>query len=126
MHRADRRVRGTSGAQGRDYGRLARRIGCRGRAGQRLRELLPANRAEHEQVAAREGHLSEYASVTAPALLLRGSCQRQPDPSFDDLAAVLPGCTCSVLDGLDHFGPDGRSAARVAEAVREFLGVELG
>lgn len=103
------------------YLRLALRIGFRGDAWRRLRELLPANLAEHEQVGARAGHLADYAEVGTPVLLLCGSRTPTTDRTFDELAAVLPACTHVTLPRLDHFGPEGRSAARVAGAVRAFL-----
>jgi hypothetical protein len=103
------------------YLRSILRIGFRGGAWRGIRDLLPANLAEHEQVAARAGHLADYAEVGTPVLLLTGSRTPAPDRTFHELAAVLPDCAHVTLAGLDHFGPEGRSAARVAEAVRAFL-----
>jgi pimeloyl-ACP methyl ester carboxylesterase len=100
---------------------LVLRVGFRGAGWQRIRELLPANLAEHEQVAARAGHLAEYGAVDAPVLLLTGSRSSGSDTTFDELAAILRRCTHTVLSGLDHFGPEGRTAARVAAAVRGFV-----
>jgi pimeloyl-ACP methyl ester carboxylesterase len=103
------------------YLRLVLRFGVRGDAWRRLRELLPANLAEHEQVAARAGHLADYAEVGTPVLLLSGSRTPTTHRSLDELSAVVPACTHVTLPRLDHFGPEGRSAARVAGAVRAFL-----
>lgn len=102
------------------YLRLILRVGFRGAAWRRIRDLLPANLAEHEQVAARAGHLTDYTEVETPVLLLSGS--RAPtDSTFAELAGLLPDCRHVILAGLDHFGPEGRSAARVADAVHAFL-----
>jgi pimeloyl-ACP methyl ester carboxylesterase len=103
------------------YLRLVLRIGVRGDAWRGLRELLPANLAEHEQVGARAGHLADDAEIDTPVLLLRGSRTPTTDRTFDELAAVVPACTHVTLPCLGHFGPEGRSAARVAGAVRAFL-----
>jgi pimeloyl-ACP methyl ester carboxylesterase len=103
------------------YLRLVLRIGFRGDQWRRLRSLLPANLAEHEQVAARAGHLVDYAEIDAPVLLLTGARSATADPTYAALAAALPRCTSVTMPGMDHFGPEGRTAARVADAVRAFL-----
>ncbi|MFC5825888.1 alpha/beta fold hydrolase [Nonomuraea insulae] len=106
------------------YLRAVLRIGFRGRAWQRMRPLLPANVAEHEQLAAQEGRLAEFAAVTAPVLLLCGG--RTPgmarDRPFDALRDTLADATLQTLDGLDHIGwTNGKSAAVVARHVQAFL-----
>lgn len=98
------------------YLRGVLRLGFRGAAWRRVRDLLPANLAEHEQVAERAGHLGAFAEVGTPVLVLSGS--RSHDPVYAALAALLPAGEHRVLDGLDHFGPEGRTAARVADALR--------
>lgn len=100
------------------YLRFAMRVGFRGESWRRMRPLLPANLAEHEQLAAQVGRLPEFAAVTAPVLILCGS---RTAPSiraeFAALRDALPNGTLETLDGLNHFGPEGKSAAVVAERV---------
>ncbi|MFF4219419.1 alpha/beta fold hydrolase [Streptomyces nondiastaticus] len=104
------------------YLRYALRIGFRGPSWQRMRPLLEANLAEHEQVAAQQGRLSGFGAVTAPVLLLCGGrSQRASKAQFDALRETLPRATQETLDGLNHFGPEGKTASVVAERVRAFL-----
>ncbi|MFC4062627.1 alpha/beta fold hydrolase [Planomonospora corallina] len=104
------------------YLRSAMRIGFRGPAWRRMLPLLEANLAEHEQIAAQQGRLAEFAAVTAPVLLLCGSrTPRGTRAEFGALRGTLPGAALETLDGLGHFGPEGRSAPVVAERVRDFL-----
>lgn len=104
------------------YLRLALRVGFRGASWQRMRPLLAANLAEHEQVAAHQGALPGFAAVTAAVLLLCGSRTRPATRAeFDALRATLPHAVLDTLPKLDHFGPEGKSAAVVADRVREFF-----
>jgi pimeloyl-ACP methyl ester carboxylesterase len=104
------------------YLRFALRVGFRGASWQRMRPLLAANLAEHEQVATRQGELPGFAAVTAQVLLLCGSrTRRDTRREFDTLRETLPHAVLETLPGLDHFGPEGRSAPAVAERVLEFF-----
>jgi pimeloyl-ACP methyl ester carboxylesterase len=107
------------------YLRLVLPIGLRGHSWQRMRPLLGANLAEHEQVAAQQGRLAGFGAITAPVLFLCGSRTRRTADGagpFDALRDTLPHATLETLDGLDHFGPEGKSAPVVAERVLAFLG----
>jgi hypothetical protein len=100
------------------------RIAFRGRSWQRMRPLLQASLAEHEQIAAQQGRLAAFAAVAAPVLLLCGS--RTPHAAetrpFDALRDTLANATLQTMDGLDHIGwTDGKSAAVVAQRVLTFL-----
>lgn len=104
------------------YLRTAMRIGLRGDGWRRIRPLLRANLAEHEQVAARQGHLADYAAVTAATLVLCGG--RSPESSrteFRALQRTLPHATLEALPGLDHFGYEHKGAERVAQSALAFL-----
>ncbi len=105
------------------YLRLAMSVGFRGAAWQRMRPLLGSNLAEHEQIAARLGRLADYAAVAVPVLILRGS---RTSPGIrtqtDALNRTLGGATLETIPGLNHFGPEGKTAPAVAERVATFLG----
>ncbi|MEU8928184.1 alpha/beta hydrolase [Kitasatospora sp. NPDC048545] len=104
------------------YLRMALRIGFRGPSWQRMRPLLQANLAEHEQVAAQQGRLAAFTAVTASVLLLRGSrTPRASRAEFDALRDTLPNAALETLAGLNHFGPEGKSAPVVAERAVAFL-----
>ena len=100
------------------YLRTALRIGLRGRAWQRMRPLLRANLAEHEQIAAHQGRLDDYRAVAAPTLVLCGGKSRA---EFTLLQRTLPHGGLESLPGLDHFGPEGKTAARVGRPTIAFL-----
>ncbi|WP_276082683.1 alpha/beta hydrolase [Nonomuraea thailandensis] len=104
------------------YLRLALRVGFREESWLRMRPLLEANLAEHKQIAAQQGRFAAFSAVTASVLLLCGG--RSSDASRQEFAAVrdtLPHATLETLDGLDHFGPEGKSASVVAERALAFL-----
>lgn len=104
------------------YLRAVMRIGLRGRTWRRIRPLLWANLAEHEQIVTRQGHLDDYRAVTAPTLVLTGD--KSPVASRNDfglLQDTLPHVVVEPLPGLDHFGPEKKGAASVAQAVLSFL-----
>jgi pimeloyl-ACP methyl ester carboxylesterase len=104
------------------YLRLALKVGFRGAAWQRMRPLLAANLVEHREVAAQAGRLAGFAAVAAPALVLCGSrTGRAMRSDYEAVAATLPGATLVTLPGLNHFGPEGKTAPVVAEAVADFL-----
>lgn len=104
------------------YLRTALRIGFRGQRRQRMWPLLEANLAEHEQLAAQHDRLDEFGNVATATLILCGT--RTPPANRTELEAVvdtLPNAAIDVLSGLDHFGPQGKSAPVIAERAAEFL-----
>jgi pimeloyl-ACP methyl ester carboxylesterase len=104
------------------YLRTALRVGLRGRAWRRIRPLLWANLAEHEQIAAQQGRLDEYRAVAIPTLVLCGG--KSPAASrteFTLLQQILPQAGLESLPGLNHFGPEGKTAARVGRPTLAFL-----
>ncbi len=104
------------------YLRFAMRVGFRGEAWQRMRPLLETNVAEHEQITARMGHLAGYAAVTIPVLILRGSRTTTAiRTQLDVLKDTLGAATLETVTGLNHFGPEGRTAPTVAERASAFL-----
>ncbi|MEU7871710.1 alpha/beta hydrolase [Dactylosporangium sp. NPDC049140] len=104
------------------YLRFAMRVGFRGATWQRMRPLLGANLAEHEQIAARMGRLADYAAVTVPVLILRGSRTAAAIlTQTDRLKDTLGDAAIETMAGLNHFGPEGRTAPVVAERVSAFL-----
>ncbi|MEV5895515.1 alpha/beta fold hydrolase [Nonomuraea fuscirosea] len=104
------------------YLRFALRIGFRGPSWQRMRPLLPASLAEHEQIAAQQGRLAEFAAVTASVLLLCGSrTARAGRAEFEAVRDTLANATLETLNGLNHFGPEGKTAPIVAERTVAFL-----
>lgn len=104
------------------YLRMALRVGFRGPAWQRMLPLLEASLAEHEQVAAQQGRLAAFAAVTAPVLLLCGGrTPRASRADFDAVRDTLPHATLETLPGLNHFGPEEKTAPVVAERVLRFL-----
>ncbi|MEV4222091.1 alpha/beta hydrolase [Nonomuraea sp. NPDC049725] len=104
------------------YLRMALRVGFRGPSWQRMRPLLGAGLAEHEQVAAQQGRLAAFAAVTAPVLVLCGGrTPRASRAEFDAVRDTLPRAELETLPGLDHFGPEGKTARTVAERVLRFL-----
>ena len=91
--------------------------------GATLRELLPGIRYDFHDVAAVDGRIDMFASITQPVLLLSGT----RSPAFlrhavRDLYALLPQSQHRDLDGLGHDGPwnNGKPLA-VAQAVHDFL-----
>ncbi|GAA3316151.1 alpha/beta fold hydrolase [Nonomuraea dietziae] len=104
------------------YLRMALRVGFRGPSWQRMRPLLEANLAEHEQMAGQQGRLAAFTAVTAPVLLLCGGrTPRATRAEFDAVRDTLPQVTLESVPGLDHFGPEGKTAPVVAERTLQFL-----
>jgi len=104
------------------YLRTAMSLGLRGSAWRRIRPLLWANLAEHEQIAARQGRLDDYRVVATPTLLLGGG--NSPATSRTELARLqrtLPHAVLESLPRLNHFGPEGKTAARVGRPTLAFL-----
>lgn len=105
------------------YVRAILRVVIRSKQWARLRPLLAANLAEHEQVVARHGTLDDYALITAPTLLL-GGANSPPFTStvlLEALHRTIPSSRVHVLDGLDHNAPDEKAPQPVAEAVLQFF-----
>ena len=104
------------------YLRTAMRIGLRGSAWRRMRPLLWANLAEHEQLAARQGRLDDYRAVATPTLVLCGGKTATVQPSrVHHAPAHLAAFQLESLPGLNHFGPEGKTAARVGRPTLAFL-----
>jgi len=104
------------------YLRTAMRIGLRGSTWRSIRSLLWANLAEHEQIAAQQGRLDDYRAVATPTLVLCGG--KSPATSrneFTMLQRTLPHAVLESLPGLNHFGPEGKTAARVGQPTLAFL-----
>lgn len=96
----------------------------RGEQWRRLEPLLEASAAEHEQEARLDdGTAERYHSIQARVLLLGGD--KSPAfltaQLFPALQQVVPDATAEILDGLDHFAPDQKAPALVAERVQNFL-----
>ena len=104
------------------YLRTAMRIGLRGSAWRRMRPLLWANLAEHEQIAAQQGRLDDYRAVATPTLVLcGGKSAAASQAEFTTLQRTLPHAVLESLPGLNHFGPEGKTAARVGQPTLAFL-----
>ena len=89
-----------------------------------MEPLLEASAAEHEQEARLDdGTAKRYHSIQARVLLLGGS--KSPAflaaQLFSALQQMVPDATVEILDGLDHFAPDQKAPALVAERLRNFL-----
>lgn len=89
--------------------------------GEKWRHTVPLLRpclAEHQQLAGLQGETGRYAHLTTPTLVIKGSKSRG---DFQHLEDELKTATFETLEGLDHFGPEGKTARRVAESVSGFL-----
>jgi pimeloyl-ACP methyl ester carboxylesterase len=96
----------------------------RGEHWRRHARLLEAAYREHLEVdRADTGSLDRFRSVAADALLLGGA--RSPahlsGQLLPALAGVLDRADVEVIDGLDHFAPDEKAPAAVAELLIPFL-----
>ncbi|MEV5744630.1 alpha/beta hydrolase [Microbispora rosea] len=88
------------------YLRTVMRVVLRGPRWERMRSLLKACLAEHEQLAAQYGRLPEFADVTAPVLLLVGGRSKADHRAeFAMLRDTLPDATLTTVEGLDHLSP---------------------
>ncbi len=105
------------------YLRMALRVGFRGPTWQRMRPLLEACLVEHEQIAAQQGRLTEFANVTSSVLLLVGGRSSPAHRAeFAMLRDTLPNAALETLDGLNHLGPsEQKSAPVVAERALAFF-----
>lgn len=93
------------------------------RRGTNFRTLLPGVRYDFADVAAMDGRIEEFRTVTKPVLLLSGTAS----PAFlreavRTLRGLLPDARHVELAGLGHDGPwNGGAPERVARAIVEFL-----
>jgi hypothetical protein len=100
------------------------RVMVRGEQWRRMEPLPEASAAEHEQEARPDdGTAGRYHPIQARVLLPGGG--KSPAflaaQLFPALQHAVPGATAEILDGLDHFAPDQKAPALVAERVRNFL-----
>ncbi len=106
------------------YLRAMLRLVVRGEKWRRMEPLLEASAAEHEQEARLDdGTAERYRSIRAHVLLLGGSKSSASlmRELFPKLQQVISNSRAEILDGLDHFAPDEKAPALVAERVRSFL-----
>ncbi|WP_169946914.1 alpha/beta fold hydrolase [Microbispora sp. H11081] len=105
------------------YLRMVFRVAFRGAAWRRMRPLLGACLAEHEQLAAHHGRVAEFADVTVPVLVLVGGRSKPAHrEEYAALAAALPSAVLKTVGGLGHMGPSERGTApAVAESALPFL-----
>lgn len=88
-----------------------------------LRDLLPGVRYDFHDVAERDGHIQEHASVDRPVLLLSGTAS----PAFlrtaiRDLAGIVSDARHVEFDGFGHDGPwNGGGSAEISAALRTFF-----
>ncbi|WP_433605410.1 alpha/beta fold hydrolase [Dactylosporangium sp. CA-139114] len=99
------------------------RLAFRGAKRAKIFQLLEANLHEHEQVGRLDDSYPNYREVSADVLLMAGGKSGLPHvaPAFDRLTEVLPSARVRTFPKLDHFGPEHKGAAEVAEAVTAFL-----
>lgn len=90
---------------------------------QRMRELLPQNLREHQEVARMDNHYVNYRGIPADVLLMFGGKTQSTwvDLAMERLAAVLPRSETKQFPKLDHFGIDKRAPREVAQAVSDFF-----
>lgn len=99
------------------------RLMIRGDRRAKIFELLEANLHEHEEVGRLDDSYPAYREVSADVLLMAGGASGLPwvAPAFDRLTEVLPSARIHTFPKLDHFGPDQKGPAEVAETVTAFL-----
>jgi pimeloyl-ACP methyl ester carboxylesterase len=88
-----------------------------------LRDLLPGVRYDFHDVAQVDGHITSFASIALPVLIIRGtSSPRFLHDAAGALQQLLPEATLIELDGLGHDGPWNNGDPRaVATALTQFL-----
>ncbi|KAA2260069.1 alpha/beta hydrolase [Solihabitans fulvus] len=104
------------------YLRLVLRLAFPSPSRKYAKQLIAAHLAEAMQLAADPGRPAEFAGVTVPTLLLCGG--RSAPGTTEPTAALrdaLRDATLETLDGLQHFGPEGKTAPVVAQRVLAFL-----
>ncbi|MFG2045472.1 alpha/beta fold hydrolase [Dactylosporangium sp. NPDC048998] len=99
------------------------RLVFRGERRAKIFQLLEANLREHEQVGRLDDSYPNYREVSADVLLMAGGKSGLPyvAPAFDRLTEVLPSARVHTFANLDHFGPDHKGPAEVADTVTAFL-----
>lgn len=102
--------------------RLIMGLVLRGAERNKVFELLPSNLIEHEQVAALDGTFENYREIEAQALLMfGGKSLKSAAPTAEQLVGVLPNASLHRFPKLDHFGPEKKWSADVAERLVAFF-----
>jgi len=85
--------------------------------------LLEPALQEHEQIARFDNCTCDYRTITAPTLVLSGGRSRLPyvPAAVAALQSALPEVRALEMPGLDHFGPNGAKAARIADVLTDFF-----
>jgi pimeloyl-ACP methyl ester carboxylesterase len=86
--------------------------------------LIGACLREHIEVGRLDGSLADYAAISAPTLVLRGTNGARND-ALGALAQTVPFAESISLAGLDHFGPE-HAPDIVAARLREFFAPYAG
>jgi pimeloyl-ACP methyl ester carboxylesterase len=99
------------------------RLVFRGEHRAKIFQLLDANLREHEEVGRLNDSYLNYREVSADVLLMAGgkSGLAWVAPAFDRLTRVLPSARVHTFPKLNHFGPDQKGPAEVADVVTPFL-----
>ncbi len=99
------------------------RMLIRGDRRRKIFQLLDTNLREHEEVGRLDDTYPSYRDASADVLLMAGGRSNLPwlAPAFERLTEVLPSARVHTFPKLDHFGPDQKGPAEVAEAVAAFL-----
>lgn len=99
------------------------RASLRGDSWGRMAPMLPANLAEHREVARLDDSYQNYREIPAEALLMAGArSDERARRTLETLAQTMPSARAQLLPKLNHFGPTTESPLVVAQAVRAFLG----
>ena len=106
------------------YLRAVLRVSLRGEKWRRMEPLLEASANEHEQEARLDdGTVERYQTIQARVLLLGGT--KSPTfltrELFAALQQVVPSATVESLTGLDHFAPDEKAPAAIAQHLHSFV-----
>src|SRR5262249_29234239 len=103
--------------------KLGIRLLMRAERRESMLRLLPANLAEHREVARLDNTYENYREVAAPTLLMAGgrSGLEWVAPALERLSRVLPASELKTFPKLDHFGPDQHGPREVAQAVNAFF-----
>jgi pimeloyl-ACP methyl ester carboxylesterase len=99
------------------------RLMFRGEKRAKVLGLLEENLHEHEEVGRLDDSYLNYREVSANVLLMAGGKSKLPyvAAAFDRLAEVLPSARVHTFPKLDHFGPEDKGPAEVAEVVTAFF-----
>jgi pimeloyl-ACP methyl ester carboxylesterase len=103
--------------------KLGLRLAIRGPRRQKIFQLLPANLGEHREVSRLDNTYENYREVLAPTLLMFGgkSDFAWLTAAVERLTDLLPTATTREFPALDHFGPDQKGPAEIAQAVRQYF-----